>query len=330
MLLPEPKLRGLESNPENEFTKNGPLCDGDLFPRHFLQCLPLTPAEYHLSSALSARKLSQIISRRMNPLRVDVHRACLTRNGEFMSDVETIRLHEPTRAMTDGLTLDIRVRKRGREIDILTSGRCVAHYCLPMEDAFNKPIVPIGSVVGVQSEGGQCIVRFFSHLPDSETPVLSMDQAVVILQPLRFGKVPNLNVELNVTPEEARKFSLLTSKELWEQHQTIRMLYLSVHAPAVWLRSLAQQARDHFANNNNNNNDFDNHPLVLPFEISNQNPRCGFDEQWKLPGDNDTPFRLRFLVSGMDYFEDRAYLDDDGMYHRGEEEEDGEEVEEKE
>lgn len=315
LILPEAQLRGLEWNPENQFTTVGPLCDDDLFPRHFLHVVPLTPAEYRLCAGLSGLRFSQLMMRRMNPMRVDVFRSCLTKNIEFMSDIQTLRLQEPTRSFADGLSIDIRVRKNGRHIDIVTTGRCVAHYALPLEEAFDKPVVPVGSEVGVQSDGGQCIVQFYAHLPDDEqTPVASMEEAVVIVKPLRFAKHPNLNAELILAPKEAREMSLLTPKDLWEKHKIIRMLHLSVHAPHHWLKSIANDARKHFENSPNQ--DFEEEPLVFPFEIANQNPLCGFEERLMQPQDKDIPFRLRFLVASIDYFEDRAYLDDNGNYHK--------------
>ncbi len=313
LLVPDDVLHGTNWRPEtpDEFDESGPLFDADMWPQQFLLAVLLTPGEYALSASLSAKPLLSIL-RRYTPLRANPLRACCTESADFNCDVQTHRLKTPSRSFSDGLTVDIRVRRNGREIDICTSGRCLAHVLIPLSEGFNKPVIPVGTAIGCMSEGGQSIVRFFSHLEDDVTPITTIEQARVSLFARRYGKHPNLDEMAILPPESQRQFALLSAGELWTRERMIRMLEVHIRLPAPLLADLLNRAR--LAVALRPDNDWHAQPLILPVVTGLNSPNCGFAGELRHPEDDAIPFSFRFIICGMEYFEDRQIIRDDGAF----------------
>jgi hypothetical protein len=77
--------------------------------------------------------------------------------------LEQARLTTPGRQQLHGLSVDcrIRVRKGGRQIDLLNiAPRFIAPLLLALEQAFDKPVVPVGTLVQANCERLETAVYF--------------------------------------------------------------------------------------------------------------------------------------------------------------------------
>ncbi len=195
-------------------------------------------------------------------------------------------------------------------LTVLFSGRCLSHLLAPLEEAFGKPSVPLGTMAGCMSEGGQTIVRFFSHVDD--VPVASWADSLVTVRPVMFQRSDEEERLLELPPQEQRRLSLLSQAELWRSEHMIRCLEVHAHLPAGGLSVLNGMA--HAACRNCADFDWDAHPLVLPLLRGAGRAECGFEGALRQPGDAELPFELRLIVCGMDYFEDRQIILEDGTF----------------
>jgi hypothetical protein len=339
-ILLDTTLKGLNSNGDDSFNEEGPLHDEECYwPQHFLLVFPLRPAEYLFTNGVNASICLPVIQS-INPHFItDFSREDYLLHPLIGPQLHLLQLSSPSKVLIDGLTLDLRIRKNGQCVDLVMGPRWMAPLLEALNQAFDKPTVPLGTQVIGQDDGLTSYVTFVCHDPSTEN-VITPDTAYFLIDPVRYahGKTQEDGTELS--EELKRKYSLLTPGELWRDHGLIRSLHVKFFFPPVLLSEMLDRVRAAVLPQMDAGTwDPDSHPLVLEWgdDFHGVNGKSGFVAD--SPPANNTavtaPARFRFVSAGMSYSNDQLYIDDEGTFQRiataeGEDDDDYEDVEEEE
>lgn len=298
----------------------------DFWPRHFVTVAMMHPCEYAQSTSLPPRVLANLLGLHLKePFFItDPSRTCLVHNEEFKRDLDAIAGSIPTNAAADGLSLDLRLRRRNTALDVVLSPRCLAHLLIPMEQAFKKNPVPKGSFVRGISEGGQCDIEFSAHHPETKEPIRD-GEGFWEVNFVLYGTDGSTLVKV---PEALSKaLSEVPQGPLYDEHNLIRMIKVTVFMPAPTLASMLSDVR--LAIDGTPGRDWERDPLLLEWpeafasgKQATYSKTC-FNKEVSAsectsnkPATAGTtkPLTFRFGAAGMNYFEDESVIDEDGQF----------------
>lgn len=288
--------------------------DDDCFPAHFLAVHPLMPTEYAALNGVRTIDFEALLREHWSPIFISSpHRANHLYSRAFKEAFDEARRRSPVMHMSDGLTVDLRLRKQGTAVDILFSGRCMAHLLIPLNQAFDKETVPVGTMVGVQSEGGHVLARFHCH--DSKGCEITKDTAHFSLDVLKYGNSSGGLVD--VEEGEALELALLPPGELWATKKLIRMMVMSFYMPAKMLATMLYTVRENVVPTKS----AVGYVQEWPEYFSGSHPPGGLLCKLK-DRQEGLQCSFRFMCASIEYFEDEQYLDDDGNFVPPNEDED--------
>jgi hypothetical protein len=323
-------LHGTHYKPGDEFLEDGFLCDDNFWPQHFLDIYFLRPPDYTVTHAVPMRGLVEIIKMRSPHLINDFCAGCVVNDPVTAAALAELKLSSPARCALDGLTLDARIRKDGREADLVLGGRWMAPVLEALQEAFNKATVPKGTLVTIVDEKSTCVVTFVCH--DNEGNLVTPDTAFFRVEEVDFANPDGSEVELS--PEDKRAYTLLPAGVLWAEKNLIRQMQLTFYFPAEFMAVLIEGVRS--AVSRRPDHAWDENPMILSWETMfvGKNGKSGFNSDIFGPpaavGCDQPRAKFRFICAGMNYFEDEVLIDDDGMFQAVEGGDDDEEEEEEE
>lgn len=322
IIVEDALLQGTHFKTDGEFPEDGFLCDDEFWPQHFLNIFFLRPQDYTMTHAVPLRGLVDIIRMRTLFLINDFSLGPLVNDPITTGALEELKLSCPARCALDGLTLDVRIRKDGSEADLILGGRWMAPVLGALQEAFRKSTVPKGTLVTAVDEKTTCLVSFVCHDTDGE--LVTCESAHFCVENCTFADENGTVIEL--TPEDKRAYSLLPAGILWTEKNLIRQMELIFYFPAEFMALMIDGVRE--AVLRRADHDWDTNPLILEWEnvFVGKNGKSGFNcDNFGPPqctADDSPRARFRFICAGINYFEDRCLIDDDGLFRSvGEEEE---------
>lgn len=273
----------------------------------FLQVLPLRSADYAYLQAVRLVEFAAILKEHdpLLLLRLDsndwIHHPALRQRFQTLFD------SSPAQIAINGVTLDLRLRKSGAALDMLTSGRNLHSICAPLNNVFGKQPVPVGSVVRLECDGGQCEACFSCH--DDDGNEITPETAFFKVTGLHYADGESNPREL----AEALQFdyALMPQGELWTKKRLIRRMYVDIHMPAAMLAGMLDDVRNGVSADGSNW-DPDSKPMVLswPQHFVGTNGKSGFMDR----PCSTAPATFRFICAGLTYFEDQVLINDDGDF----------------
>eukprot|EP00011_Vannellida_sp_DIVA3-517-6-12_P002923 CAMPEP_0114611392 /NCGR_PEP_ID=MMETSP0168-20121206/4091_1 /TAXON_ID=95228 ORGANISM="Vannella sp., Strain DIVA3 517/6/12" /NCGR_SAMPLE_ID=MMETSP0168 /ASSEMBLY_ACC=CAM_ASM_000044 /LENGTH=491 /DNA_ID=CAMNT_0001822361 /DNA_START=15 /DNA_END=1490 /DNA_ORIENTATION=- len=307
LLTRDPLMEGIGVYTEDgKMDESGPNHDDDYVPAHFLAVYPVMPAEYAAVHGVPVRRFAELVREHWSPIYLSTpHRASHMASPAFCAALDELKQSSVVRHIANSLTVDLRVRKCGTACDILFSGRCMAHLLIPLQQAFAKERVPLGTFVGVQSDGGHTTAFFRCH--DDDGIEITPETAHFALSKLEYG---NGDGELLAAPpSNALDMLFMPPGRLWEEHALIRMTVMAFYLPAQMLATMLDSVRADIS------------PGVSavgyikewPEHFRGTHPPGGLLEQLKDKQEGRN-CRFRFMCAPMEYFEDEMVLTDDGHF----------------
>lgn len=321
-ILLDTSLKGLNSNGDDSFNEDGQLFDPeDYWPQHFLLIFPYRPAEYLFTNAVNSSICLPIIQS-VNPVFVtDFDRDDYTKHPVIGPQLHQLQLSTPAKTILDGLTLDLRIRKNGTCVDLVLGPRWMAPLLEALQQAFDKPTVPHGTVVIAQSDSMSCHATFYCHDIYNNHELITPDTAYFRVKPLEYmnGKT---NEIVTLSPEIMRERCLCPPGELWVTHGLIRMVHVEFFLPSALLSQMITFVRNAVLPQMDNGSwDPERSPVILEWseQFVGLNGKSGFvsddNVPQQAPTPSTTPARFRFVCAGISYSEDESYIDDDGNFH---------------
>jgi hypothetical protein len=235
-ILLDKSLKGLNSNGDDSFNEDGPLHDEvSYWPQHFLLVFPLRAEEYVFTNGVNSSICLPVIQS-VNPhLITDFTRGSYLSHPVVGPQLYQLQLSSPSRVVIDGLTLDLRIRKNGQCIDFVMGPRWMAPLLEALQQAFDKPTVPLGTLVVGQSDGLTCYATFSCHDTERDQEIITPDSAYFHIIPLRYGN-GKTNTEADLPSDLMRKYCLLSPGDLWREHGLIRSIHVKFFFPSLLLR----------------------------------------------------------------------------------------------
>jgi hypothetical protein len=233
--------------------------------------------------------------------------------GPILKD---LKLNTPARTELTGLSIDIRLRKGGSDVDMVFAGRWMAPVLLALQEAFDKPLVPKGSVVIANDEKSTCRVLFCCH--DDNDEVIRPETAKFDIPMVQYlhpesGEVPTLS------SVEIREYALMPPGQLWNSKGLIRQISIKFFFPPEMLANMIHTVRERVSSRDNN---FDEVPMIIewPDKFVGTQGLSGFNERLRddlisvTNANNNLQLKhkFRFVCAGRNYFDDEVFLDDDG------------------
>mmetsp|Transcript_18145 Transcript_18145/g.70143 ORF Transcript_18145/g.70143 Transcript_18145/m.70143 type:complete len:495 (-) Transcript_18145:78-1562(-) len=307
LLARDPLLSGIGGYTEDGMMdESGPNHDDDYVPAHFLAVHPLMPTEYAAVNSIRVRAFAGLIREHWSPIYLSTpHRANHLVSPAFRNALEELQASSPVRHISDGVTVDVRLRKHGTACDILFSGRCMAHLLIPLSKAFGKEKVPLGTEIGLQSDGGHTLAFFRCH--DGEGNEITPETAHYRLEQIRYGNTQGDPVE--VPEKESLEMVFLPPGEVWKQKQMIRMTVMTFLLPAQMLATMLDSVRTDMPQGAS----AVGYVREWPEFFKGTHPPCGVLEQLK-DKQEGRKCQFRFMCAPMEYFEDEMVLTDDGHF----------------
>jgi hypothetical protein len=337
-ILLDKSLKGLNSNGDDSFNEDGRLHDADYWPQHFLLIFPLRPAEYLFTNAVNSSICLPIIQSVNQLFLTDFTREDYMKHPIVGPQLHQLQLSSAAKTVIDGLTLDMRIRKNGTAVDFVIGPRWMAPILEALQQAYNKPTVPQGTVVIAQSDGLASHATFYCHDIYNNNEVITPETAYFRVRPMEYmnGKT---NEIIELPPDIMRENCLCPPGDLWDKQSLIRMVHVEFFLPSQLLSDMITRVREVVIPQMDNGTwDPENHPVILEWndQFVGLNGKSGFVEdgsESNAPPQSVTPVtepaRFRFVCVGMSYSEDKSYIDDDGIFHPAEaKEEEEEEAEE--
>ena len=304
---------------EDEFPEDGPLCDALYWPQHFLGLAFLRPVDYSATHGVPMRSFVDILKMRSPFLINDFSLGAVAVDPTTASALVDLKMSAPSRCGLTGMSMDLRVRKNGHEVDIVVGGRWLAPILNALQEAFDKPTVPKGTVVSVEDEKSTCLAQFECH--DSEGEVITAETAHFVIQEAYFMKGDD--IETNLGDADRAAYVQIPAGVLWENKQLIRRIEVCFYLPADLMARMIEDVRAAVFSRRDDSN-MDAAPIALewPESFVGKNGQSGFGPSFgtaanALPGrtQNEVPDRLRFICAGMEYFEDELAIDDEGSFY---------------
>ncbi|KNC51736.1 uncharacterized protein AMSG_07805 [Thecamonas trahens ATCC 50062] len=297
LLVADPVLTGTRQGPgrSERWSSEPPLHTADFMPHGFVGVFPLHPAEYRACGALRAEDYADLVALYHSPVFItSPARASVHHNEAFEAAFITARNNSPTRHLATGVTVDVRLRKNGKALDVVFSGRCMASLLIPLVSAFDKPAPHPDTFVGVMSEAG-------------DTAHFVVDE-FILAHPTQGG----LAVVNNPDPAVARAAALLSSQELYYTHNQFRKIEATLYAPpAMFARMLNDVRAEVFDANGQARPAVDLAMSWPQFFAGTTTPPTVAFPQPEAPG-IDGPYTFRFMAADISYFEGEAHINDDG------------------
>mmetsp|Transcript_2257 Transcript_2257/g.8043 ORF Transcript_2257/g.8043 Transcript_2257/m.8043 type:complete len:497 (+) Transcript_2257:32-1522(+) len=322
LLVADPIITGNGSLDEGfNFIEEGPLADEDGWPAHFLCTHPLLPNEWTTAQGVRAANYAHLVHRYWSPVFLSTPRRCthFVIPG-FRNAVEELRATVPSRYLSDEADMQVFLRKGGRELDLVLSKVSVTHLLSPLEEVFRRPVVPLGSRVGMEAHGKHAIVRFHCH-EDNGDPVTA-ENARFNLDRCLYHAFEDLGgVQVPETDKERAELALLPLSKIEELGMTRRMEF-TVFAPkefmAHFMRHLRDICGDHRPPNSGPRGLISEGivletPSTFPGTVPPGGVLDGLVQVGK--GPEDPKCRLRILGVPMGYQLRPYELDDDGILH---------------
>jgi hypothetical protein len=319
-ILLDKTLKGLNSNGDDSFNEDGPLHDADYWPQHFLLIFPLRPAEYLFTNAVNSSICLPIIQS-VNPnFLTDFDREDYISHPVIGPQLHELQLSTAAKTIIDGLTLDLRIRQNGTCVDMVMGPRWMAPILEALQQAYNKPTVPQGTLVIAQSDGLASHATFYCHDIYNNHEVITPESAYFRVKPMEYmnGKT---NEIVQLPPDLMRKYCLCPPGELWNEHSLIRMVHVEFFLPSLLLSEMITRVREVVIPQMDDGTwDPELHPVILEWrdQFVGLNGKSGFvssDVPQQPPTPVTTPARFRFVCAGMSYSQDESYIDDDGIFH---------------
>lgn len=335
-ILLDTSLKGLNSNGDNSFNEDGPLHDGDFWPQHFLLLFPLRAAEYRFTNAVNASRFLPLVGT-VNPNFVtDFSRDDLMNHPTLETTLQELLLTTPSRTVIDGLSLDIRVRKNGNCVDFVVGPRCMAPILEALEQAYMKPSVPLRTLVIAQADGLACEAGFYCHDIHKDNELIRPETAYYKIVPQGYANGTTQEI-VKLSPSLMKQYCFLTPGDLWRQYGLIRMIHAEFFFTAAMLRDMISHVRAAVMQQMTDGTwDPDNNPVILEFpnQFIGLNGKSGIllpnEEVSTVAESVSTPARWRLICAGMSYFDDEMYIDDEGIFHRNNDAEEGQAEDEEE
>ncbi|KAL6071476.1 hypothetical protein QOT17_006197 [Balamuthia mandrillaris] len=219
---------GRENEQEDEEDK-APFYDDDRWPQRFLLLHPLRPREYLAVSSSASSGVSEIISED-NPLFLSsTSRPHYAKDEPFASRIEELRLKTPVNKSIDGLLMGFEFREEGEAVDVVLGPHWMQSLLQTLEQAFDKPEVPLGTLITAESDSDPCCATFQAHHKDGA--VVTSETATFDLHRIFFKVTKEANgedesfVELTDLTEEQKEGLLERPEEL-----DAKDLFVRIHA----------------------------------------------------------------------------------------------------